>query len=310
MAKFITGEELENTICGIIRGANEKLVIMSPFIKLDDYFMEIFKPQTKNSKLHLLVIFGKNEQDKSKSLNNNDFEFFKQFPKVSIIYVANLHAKYYGNESKGIITSVNMYDHSFKNNIEYGAFFENSILDQLKNSSDNGAWRESEKIADEGEPVFIKRPIFKKGMIYGKDYINSTVLLDNTASFFARGYNNSQEKRKLPEFALEIDFAAQPTAIPTREEFTQQKKSEQKSTNPYANNNYENHINNNSGYCIRTGVQIPFNPGRPFSLDAYRNWAQFSNWDYSENFCHKTGKKSNGKTSMRNPILEVRTSAY
>ena len=24
---------------------------------------------------------------------------------------------------------------------------------------------------------------------------------------------------------------------------------------------------------------------------------------YPENFCHKTGKKSNGKTSMANPIL-------
>jgi hypothetical protein len=57
------------------------------------------------------------------------------------------------------------------------------------------------------------------------------------------------------------------------------------------------------GYCIRTGVQIPFNPSRPFCLPAYNEWSQYSNVDYRETFCHKTGKRSNGKTSMRNPIL-------
>jgi len=310
MAKFLTGEELENAICGIIRGAKEKLVIVSPFIKLDDYFIQIFEPQSQNSQLHLLVVFGKNEQDKSKSLNRNDFEFFKKFPNVSIIYVANLHAKYYGNESKGVLTSINLYDHSFKNNIEFGIFSENSILDKIKNSSDNDAWYECLKIADQGEPVYIKRPVFKKKNFIGKDYINSTVLLDNTDSFFGYSHRGSQEKRKLPEFPTEIDFAAQPAPILTRQEFAQQNKPVEQNINPYTQKTVNTSFKNSSGYCIRTGVSIPFNPERPFSLEAYRNWAQFSNWDYSENYCHKTGKKSNGKTSMRNPILEERTSVY
>ncbi|MBK9982082.1 MAG: hypothetical protein IPP15_06575 [Saprospiraceae bacterium] len=57
------------------------------------------------------------------------------------------------------------------------------------------------------------------------------------------------------------------------------------------------------GYCIRTGEKIPFNPERPFSYNAYKSWAEYKNMDYPEAYCHKTGKPSYGKTSMRNPIL-------
>jgi RNA polymerase-binding transcription factor DksA len=305
MAKFLTGEELENSICGIIRGAKEKLIIVSPFIKLDDFFIQIFESQAQNSQLHILIVFGKNEQDKSRSLNSNDFEFFKKFPNVSIIYVANLHAKYYGNESKGIITSINMYDHSFRNNIEFGVLSENTILDKLKGSADNDAWYECLKIADNGEPVFIKRPMFKSKLIFIKDYINSKVLLDKTADFYGQGYRNNNEIRKLIDFPASIDYAEQATTAYTREEYKEQKNNSKTEPVYKEENNSRNSQHNNYevGYCIRTGVQIPFNPAKPFCLDAYRNWAQFENWDYSENYCHRTGKKSYGKTSMRYPML-------
>ncbi|MEO9954805.1 hypothetical protein [Nonlabens sp.] len=57
------------------------------------------------------------------------------------------------------------------------------------------------------------------------------------------------------------------------------------------------------GYCIRTGKQIPFNPAQPLSKDAYYEWNKWENMYYSENYCHKTGENSFGKTSMRYPIL-------
>ena len=58
-----------------------------------------------------------------------------------------------------------------------------------------------------------------------------------------------------------------------------------------------------TGYCIRTGVPIPFDISRPLCSDAYRSWVQFQNPDFPEKFCHSTGKPSYGKTSMRNPVL-------
>ena len=57
------------------------------------------------------------------------------------------------------------------------------------------------------------------------------------------------------------------------------------------------------GYCIRTGVEIPFDVKRPFCYQAFQTWAQFSNENYPENFCHKTGQPSNGKTSCKQPVL-------
>jgi hypothetical protein len=45
MAKFITGEELEKVIYDIIWEAEKTLFLVSPFVKLDDYFKKLhFSP--------------------------------------------------------------------------------------------------------------------------------------------------------------------------------------------------------------------------------------------------------------------------
>lgn len=306
MAKFLTGKDLEDTICNIIWGAKEKLLIVSPFIKLDDFFATHFKKQLGNPHLHLLVVFGKNEYDKSKSLNQYDFEFFKSFPKVSIIYVSNLHAKYYGNETKGVITSVNMYDSSFRHNIEFGVYSENSILDNFTQSSDKEAWNKCIDIAQGGEPIFIKRPVFKKKLlsILGKDYMSSTVLLDNTEQFYSYG-SKQRTAKKLTDFEEEIDYIDQAEERPTRETFksnTQVRNDIRQFSAPVRNATNQPY-EQNTGYCIRTGVQIPFNPNKPLCNEAFKSWAEWKNYDYKEKYCHKTGRPSYGKTSMRNPII-------
>jgi hypothetical protein len=75
-------------------------VIVSPYIKLDDYFKKLFDKHANNPKLNLIIVFGKNQNDVKKSMSKDDFDYFKKFLNVSVIYVPTLHAKYYGNESK------------------------------------------------------------------------------------------------------------------------------------------------------------------------------------------------------------------
>jgi len=58
------------------------------------------------------------------------------------------------------------------------------------------------------------------------------------------------------------------------------------------------------GYCIRTGVEIPFNVEKPLSYDAYKKWNEFGDPNYPEKFCHFSGEKSNGETSVSRPILK------
>jgi phosphatidylserine/phosphatidylglycerophosphate/cardiolipin synthase-like enzyme len=58
-----------------------------------------------------------------------------------------------------------------------------------------------------------------------------------------------------------------------------------------------------TGYCIRTGVEIPFNIEKPMSYEAYKSWSKYSDPNYAEKYCHFSGEPSDGKTSVRKPIL-------
>jgi phosphatidylserine/phosphatidylglycerophosphate/cardiolipin synthase-like enzyme len=59
------------------------------------------------------------------------------------------------------------------------------------------------------------------------------------------------------------------------------------------------------GFCIRTGVIIPFDVKNSLSVEAYKSWNQYNNKNYRENFCHYSGEASNGDTSVRRPILKT-----
>ncbi|AEE18504.1 phospholipase D family protein [Dokdonia sp. 4H-3-7-5] len=284
MGKFITGKELEEAIYNTIWETESELLIVSPFIKLDDYFKELFDKHENNPKIHLTLVFGKNEKAVRKSMSKADFDYFKKFLNVSIIYVPNLHAKYYGNEHQGVITSINLYDYSFKNNIEFGVYSQQSLLDRFKTSADNDAWEECMNIAESGEVVFIKRPVFETKKIIislGKNYIKSDVLFDSTEKFYGFFKNQKFEYKKLTDFPEELELGSKTYVRPERE--IQQ--------------------SDEYGFCIRSGKRIKFNPKQPMNKDSWKIWNEYGNKDFPEKYCHKTGRKSNGNTSMRKPIL-------
>lgn len=54
------------------------------------------------------------------------------------------------------------------------------------------------------------------------------------------------------------------------------------------------------GYCIRCAERVEFNPGAPYCRPHYTVWAQFSNRDYEEKFCHKCGTR--GPSTMGRPL--------
>jgi phosphatidylserine/phosphatidylglycerophosphate/cardiolipin synthase-like enzyme len=59
-----------------------------------------------------------------------------------------------------------------------------------------------------------------------------------------------------------------------------------------------------TGFCIRTGVSIPFNIEKPMSYEAFKSWSKYSDPEYSEKFCHFSGEPSNGETCVSRPILK------
>lgn len=289
MSKFLTGKELEDAIINIIWRAEKTLLLVSPYIKLDDYFKQLLDKHENNPEIHMIVVFGKNEKDVSKSLSKADFDYFKKFLKVSIIYVSNLHAKYYGNEKRGVITSINLYDFSFKNNIEFGVFFEQNILDRFtsKSAADLEAWNKCCEVAYSNPVVFIKRPVYenKKGLFSSsKNFIKSQILQESTEDYYGSNKNVNSKHKLLDDFPEEIALGSKLSEIPLREK---------------ANDAKEIDL----GYCIRSGEKIKFNPKQPMSKVSWRIWNEYGNEDFPEKYCHKTGKLSNGMTSMRKPIL-------
>lgn len=297
MSKFLTGKELNDTIYRIIWEAKNRLVLVSPFIRFDDYFRKILQKHLNEPSLNITIIFGKNEGRVDKSLKKDDFDFLCEFPNINIIYCANLHGKYYGNEGAGVLTSINLHDHSFDNNIEFGVFAETSLLDTFKNSADKDAWNYCADIAHSGTPVYIKRPSYQKNflsIITGKNYIKSEVLHDSTKDFYS-GYGNVQDvKQRLRDFPDELEYSATKGPMPEKEMPKKEYQSEKKDSK-----NSKPKI----GYCIRTGEEIPYDPSKPFSYEAFKEWVQYRNFDYSETYCHKTGEKSRGRNSFRHPIL-------
>ena len=120
MAKFVKGNGLNAEIESIFDDAEVQLTIISPFIKLHKRFKDSLKSKINNPKLEVQLVFGKNESNKSKSLSSEDFEFFKQFANVRIYYEPRLHAKYYANQTAAVLSSMNLYEYSQNNNIEFG----------------------------------------------------------------------------------------------------------------------------------------------------------------------------------------------
>lgn len=72
---------------------------------------------------------------------------------------------------------------------------------------------------------------------------------------------------------------------------------------PEAKKDSKSTTKTDQGFCIRTGVSIPFDIKKPFSYEAFKKWDEHRNEDYKEKYCHFSGEPSNGETSMRYPIL-------
>jgi hypothetical protein len=218
MAKFLTGVELTEEVSDIIFQAKKQLLIVSPYIKLDSYFKDgLFIKHKGNSELHLIIAFGKNVNNPNRSLTNEDLDYFKEFPNVSIIYVPNLHAKYYANERKGVITSINLYDYSFKKNVEFGVVSETRFIGG--SGIDKEAWEQTMSVLKDNYTVFIRRPNYKR-KILGKDYLGSETRLDLTETLLS---GNLPDKRCVFDFDSEsfVNIETNNTRI-SREDFEKQ----------------------------------------------------------------------------------------
>lgn len=286
MASLVYESQLNAILEDLIKEAEEQLFFYCPYFRLHDRLKDCLKLRKNDHNLRIAIVFGKNEEDPSKSLSKEDFEFLRCFPNIVIAYEKRLHAKYFANEKYGLITSLNLHTYSQNNNIEVGVLFKTknalkalsdrtlgAITSIVSDTEDLGAEAAAffSGVFNNADVVFENEPQFESKLLgLQKKYISSKVLVDNTNKIF------SPYKQTAPN---------------NSGTYYKSRNTTQNTTVKY---------NHDKAFCIRTGSSIPFNPMKPLSRDAYQSWAQYSNLDFAEKFCHGCG--INWRTSMRHPF--------
>ncbi|MGV3598864.1 MAG: phospholipase D family protein [Bacteroidota bacterium] len=115
MAEFLTTNGTSYHIENIILGARKKLVLVSPYLQISKTFLERLKDASKKD-VTITIIYGKDE------LKPSEKKSLLELKNLEIHYFQNLHAKCYFNEYEMVITSMNMYEFSEKNNREMGVY--------------------------------------------------------------------------------------------------------------------------------------------------------------------------------------------
>jgi phosphatidylserine/phosphatidylglycerophosphate/cardiolipin synthase-like enzyme len=113
MAEFLTTSGVTFHLERLIKGAEDRLVLVSPFLKINDRLRQILEEQDRFN-IDIRVVYGKNE------LQPAEINWLRQQSSIRTLYCKNLHAKCFLNESEAIITSMNLYEFSQVNNREMG----------------------------------------------------------------------------------------------------------------------------------------------------------------------------------------------
>jgi phosphatidylserine/phosphatidylglycerophosphate/cardiolipin synthase-like enzyme len=124
MAEFLTTNGTSLQIENIIIDAKTKLILVSPYLQLSKTLYERLK-DASNRNVVIKIIYGKDE------LKPNEKNSLAELKNVEIYFFENLHAKCYFNETKMVITSMNMYEFSEKNNREMGVLIDRNIDKEL-----------------------------------------------------------------------------------------------------------------------------------------------------------------------------------
>lgn len=113
MAKFLNTSATNYHLEELIKSARDRLILISPFLKLNDRIKELLQDKDR-LKIDVRIVYGKSE------LAPAEIEWLKSLNFVRTSFCKNLHAKCYLNEELCIVTSLNLYEFSMVNNNEMG----------------------------------------------------------------------------------------------------------------------------------------------------------------------------------------------
>jgi hypothetical protein len=117
MSSFITTAKISSLIETIIKESEDFIILISPFLQIHSRLKKLIERKLKTSKVSICFVCRNNiPLDEKIWIQTLD-------SKVTIVFHDNLHAKCYLNEKSAIVTSINLYEYSMINNIEFGVHF-------------------------------------------------------------------------------------------------------------------------------------------------------------------------------------------
>lgn len=119
MAKFLNTSATNYFLEELIKDAKDRLILISPFLKLNDRIKELLADKNR-LKIDVRIVYGKSE------LQPEEINWLKELTYIRTSFCKNLHAKCYLNEEFCIITSLNLYEFSQVNNNEMGVLIRRS----------------------------------------------------------------------------------------------------------------------------------------------------------------------------------------
>ena len=134
MAKFLNTSATNYYLEELIKNASERLILISPFLKLNDRIKELLEDKNR-LKIDVRVLYGKSE------LQPEEINWLKELTFIRTSFCKNLHAKCYMNEDSCIISSLNLYEFSQVNNNEMGVFIDRNTDSEMYRDSYEEAQR-------------------------------------------------------------------------------------------------------------------------------------------------------------------------
>jgi len=141
MAEFYTTTGISHHLEEIIKNAEERLWLISPYLKVNNRLKELL--EDKKPSVDVRVIYGKSE------LQPEEMKWLEGLTQIKTSFRRNLHVKCYLNEDQALLTSMNLYEFSEKNNDEMGVLVSRDEVLYRK------IFEESKRLVDNSEQIRV-----------------------------------------------------------------------------------------------------------------------------------------------------------
>ncbi len=276
MVQFVNATQARGEIERILTKAKYNMVMISPYIKINDDFIARLMDAGLNRKVRITMVCR--EQD----LLAGQRVKLKQTPNLALHFNERIHAKCFYNEDTMVITSLNLYESLSGPNREMGVLLSSNTegdkvaFDEAKAEA-QFIIRESESdtsklktLTNERSqtPILKEKPNPKVETKPAKETSIEASIVKGISEFF--GLKGIKSARDLP---------AENTSMKVRSSSRTKQK----------------------GYCIRCGKNKTYDLDAPYCPDCYRVWNKFKDPNYKEEFCHLCGTP-NQPTTRNKPL--------